>query len=155
MKVKPMSIKEQIKDLLLEHKQTPAEFKGLIPTRRTLEDQFIKAYIRMTVRRFPDETVLCSTLDIGSVDVFPQHRGKGYFRELMQFIETLPFDYVYVELVHNPRLREMLEKNEYVRYPRGPIEEYSYYKMIGNDTKNGLYKASDLAMERMEGQGGA
>lgn len=53
-----------------------------------------------------------SVFDIGSVDIKPKYRNKGYFKSfLLTLAYCNPYDYVYVECVHNDILKNYLMKN--------------------------------------------
>lgn len=83
-------------------------------------------YIRRTCRRS------IQTIEIANVEIFPQFQGKGIFTELLNYIEKYAKDekyplVVYVESVHNDRLKEFLYKRGYnTNIPWNPTDQVSF-----------------------------
>lgn len=58
------------------------------------------------------------TLDLASIEIYPEYQRQGYFKRILAFTEQLaqPNRIVYVESVLNPDLRAFLERIAYNKY---------------------------------------
>ena len=88
-----------------------------------LENKYMKVFVR---KAFHNLDGVCEhTFDIANVTVFPNYHKQGYFRNLMQYAESLGRT-IYVESINNPDLKSMLSKNGYTIDKSG----YNAYKRV-------------------------
>ena len=79
-----------------------------------LHDTQMRVYVRKSQRLLPNEAKLIKTLDIASVEIYPQWRRKHIFTNFLDYAyENNPWDAVYIESVFNPFLMSILEKRGY------------------------------------------
>jgi len=75
----------------------------------------LRLYARRTRRHLGGK--MEETLDLASFEVSEQNRGKGLFTRFIELVESYAVELglvVYVECVHNKRLRAFLERRGYV-----------------------------------------
>lgn len=122
------------------------ETQGGAMNRAWIRERHLNAYVRVT-RHAVDASILKSgqteggsvfipTIDIASVEVDEGHRGQGVFTEFLDRVEEIAQENewsVYVELVHNERLRAFLGKRGYRFVRTNSGCDKSYLKTFGGD----------------------
>lgn len=115
---------EQLKDFLVATSKN-----HYIHNRVWLQDDKMEVYVR-AARHFIDNKSQDS-LDIANIRVFEE--GKGTFKNfLAEAVSLNPFDVVYIENIHNPRLVEYLEREGWRRVQKYGDFVPSFY-CIGNE----------------------
>lgn len=77
---------------------------------RWLGDEHIAVYVRKGHHLINGEMI--NTFDVANIVQDPEHCSKGYFKAFMQKVESLDLP-IYVECILNPKLVEILKRNEY------------------------------------------
>lgn len=119
------------------------------PSRRwlTLPDYRMNLYARCTSRVLDDRKVH-KTVDIATVKVGDNHRGKGHFKRFIAEVESFAMLHgltVFVESVHNARLASHLQRRG---YSRSGLDGFSWYLMpkpSGVRDDDGRTKKSETA----------
>jgi hypothetical protein len=88
----------------------------------------VRIYVRKSKRYIEGRIQNC--LDIATISIDPQFRGKGLFGEIVKaFEQGNPYEYIAIESIVNPRLLEHIRKQEawkpYMTY------EDTFIKKIG------------------------
>ena len=86
------------------------QFMNGVARNAWLENKYMKVFVRRAFHMVG--TTVDNTFDIANITVKPVYQGQGYFKTLIQFVETLGLT-VYVESINNIKLKEMLIKNGY------------------------------------------
>ncbi len=73
-------------------------------------DNNIQIYVRKAFHTYCGKVI--QTIDIANIQQTEESKGKGYFREFMQHIETYGIT-IYIENILNPKLTVILIKNGY------------------------------------------
>lgn len=79
---------------------------------------FFKVYLRKETHLFNKNKYLIIT--IASIEIKEEYQNKGFFKLLLLCIKNLNiFDYIKVECVHSPILRNYLNKNNWLSIDNG------------------------------------
>ena len=101
------------------------------PPNMWIREHSINVYLRKSVRLIGTETY--SMLDIGSVEVDDNGRGKGIFTAFLKRFEQESKKLkrgVYIESILNPRFQKYLLKKGYTLVPRTSDISPSMYKLF-------------------------
>lgn len=104
-------MKKLIKDI---REFVEEDSSGRFARRKHFENDEVVVYLRVTSRFI--EGKMLPTIDIGTIEVFPGHEGKGVFTRLLKNIEAMADNNgrtVYVESIVNPELAKSLVKRGY------------------------------------------
>ena len=97
-----------------------------------LRDDCMRVYVRKGLHHLNDGKSH-STLDIASIEILPECRGNGIFKSFLSAAHQLnPFDYVYIECVSNPMMKNYLDRSGWTRVKELKID-YCYYKKSDNN----------------------
>jgi predicted acetyltransferase len=78
-----------------------ASSRNVASARLHIEDEFMRVYVRKSTRLL--DGAKRTTLDIATVEVDEQHRGKGHFGRFLAYAEIVnPFEALYIESVLDP-----------------------------------------------------
>jgi GNAT superfamily N-acetyltransferase len=89
---------------------------------------FVKIYIRKGFRAIDKN--FYSSIDIASIEVSEKYHGQGIGTKLIQEIHNFnPRSLTYVECVHNPHLKDWLQRNG---WQVNPVLFTDLYKFSGN-----------------------
>lgn len=83
----------------------------------------IQIYVRNTKRYLGDQLV--PAIDLANFEIPEAYRGQGLFTKLLTLVEEYAKSVnvaVYIECVHNARLRSFLERRGYVKH-----QDISYF----------------------------
>jgi N-acetylglutamate synthase-like GNAT family acetyltransferase len=78
------------------------------------------------------QDIFCDCIDIGSVTVEEDERGKGLFTQFLERVESIAYaecKAVWVESILEPRLVEFLKKRGYEKCPFYADEAPTYFKL--------------------------
>ena len=100
-----MKIIELLKEFINESSNLRINSKWLLGD----EGQF---YVRKSYRKIQGQ--MCTVLDLANFEIYD--KGKGTFTSLIKEIcELNPWDYVFIENVHNERLADWLTRNFWIK----------------------------------------
>ncbi|KKL24989.1 hypothetical protein LCGC14_2409830 [marine sediment metagenome] len=89
----------------------------------------LRLYTRRTKRLLGKK--LMETLDLASFEISEKYRGKGLFTRFIELVESYAAELglvVFVECVHNERLRTFLERRGYML-----VQDQSYWINISDN----------------------
>lgn len=102
---------------------------GRINERSWIKHGPLKAYVRVSTRLINGE--IKGTVEVASVEVIPDERGKGVFSSWLREVEDMAKQHkraVYIESVLNKGLGGYFVNSGYL--PMGTGHENSYYKFL-------------------------
>lgn len=107
---------------------------AVIPRSKEFNDSGMTFYIRAGRRWNNESAGVEQAISVARVDVAEVCRGKGVFREFLNWMEDAAsrhsFAAVYVDQVHSEILHECLPRNGYVRDTSTDPMEYIYRKPV-------------------------
>lgn len=105
-------------DFVQGYKQCPINAWVKVPAFK------LRLYTRRTKHLLGEQLV--ETLDLASFEISERYRGKGLFTRFIALVESYAAELglvVFVECVHNERLRAFLERRGYI-----PVQDRCYWK---------------------------
>ena len=99
-----------------------------------IQEGKLRAYVRKSVRLLDSKSPTATPcLDIGSVEVDENHRGKNIFKQFLSKFELKAKKLnraIYIESILNPRLTKFLLSNGYSFVPRYSDLSPSMFKIF-------------------------